>query len=149
MKELSHRILLFALLIPCYAIAQKVEPSKGDAVISVKSEMSLLTVAKLLMAHNYTIDKIDTTLNFITTLPRSIPTVNGEYFLNIVKEGDIYIIKGMMRFNFTASLGGISSAKGAYDIAKYTKSQSPSKRVFTAAWQAANGIGEPIAIVKW
>jgi len=126
----------------------KYELKKGDAQIVVSSSYSFIDVAKLLMEHGYTIDKMDTTLSFLTTLPRGIPSINGEYYLNIMKKGNQYKIVGMYRFNFTASLAGISSAKGAYEIARYTKRLSPERRVFNEAWLAANGIGTLVTVMK-
>lgn len=122
--------------------------AKGDAQIVVASDLTFVEVAKTLMDHGYTIDKLDTVLNNLTTTPRGIPTINGEYYLNIIKKDTQYKVVGMYRFNFTATLAGISPTKGAFEVAKYTKSQSPQKRVFNEAWKAANGIGTLVTVMK-
>jgi hypothetical protein len=108
----------------------------------------LLEISALLMEYNYSVDKLDTVLNFVTKEPRNIPTINGEYYLQISGSKGSYKVKGIMRFNFTVSLASISPAKGAYNIAKYTRGDRPSKRGFSAAWLATNGVGTITGVGK-
>lgn len=115
----------------------------------VESKLTFIDVAKKLMLIGYTVDKLDTVLNYMTTLPRGIQGINGEYYLNIMKIDQQYKIVGMYRFNFTASLAGLSSAKGAYEMARYHKSQGNTEsRVFNEVLEASGQLGKIITLMK-
>lgn len=130
------------------AMGKKVKPEKGDAQVVIQSNLSFIEVGKKLMMEGYGIDKIDTSLGYLNTIPKGIPGINGEYYLNIMKMGDQYKFVGMYRYNFTASLAGISSAKGAYEIARYRKAANGESRVFNAALKVATSFGGIVAIMK-
>lgn len=124
------------------------KPEKGDAQIVVNSPYSLLEISQHLMDNGYSIEKVDTVLNYVKTEPRSMPAnLNGEFYLNIMKKGHQYKVVGMYRFNFTASLAGVSPAKGAYDMGKYSKGMNPSRRIFDVAYNFAKSFGEIVDIM--
>lgn len=145
------KYLFLLLLLPtvCLGQEEKVKNEKGDAHIYVKSTKTLLEVGKLLMEKDFQIDKLDSTLSYITTAPKQIPGINGEYYLHIVKNEYEYKVSGMWRYNFTASLAGVSPAKGPFEKASYAKARSNTgRKVFDIANEISASIGDFIRFSK-
>ena len=119
-----------------------IKPEKGDAQIIVKTTESIISVAKKVMGAGYIVDKMDTTLEFITTRSVKVPGDLSEYYLNISKIADGYKVAGMYRMNMTLTLYNVSSTLEPYELAKFHKAKSHRQtKVFNEAYDVAKLLG--------
>jgi hypothetical protein len=130
-KQKMKKVLLFICLLPLSVFAQKTEPFKGAkkiiATYNLSGDSLYDSMLKALVKSDYTINKREKDLLYMTTEDRSIKQIKYDIKLQI--SDSIVIITGRCMAMITYQIGMMKS-EPSYEDLKYTSKMYVTREVF-------------------